>query len=94
MKRFLITLTVIAAWAVAASTDRSTCSLSKEAAQGWKLMWDGKTLDGLKVYGKATWTIKDGALVSGGPGGWLGTADDYSNFVAEGRVPYLRAPYQ
>ena len=29
----------------------------------------------------SSWTITDGALVSGGPGGWLGTANDYSNFV-------------
>ena len=81
MKRFLIILTVIAAWAIPASTDAVNSLTPKEAAQGWKLLWDGKTLNGLKVYGKATWTITDGALVSGGPGGWLGTADDYSNFT-------------
>ncbi|MEO8051153.1 MAG: DUF1080 domain-containing protein [Acidobacteriota bacterium] len=84
MKRFLIAFAVIAAFAVAASTDALNTLTKKEAAQGWKMMWDGKTLDGLKVYGNATWTIKDGALVSGGPGGWLGTADDYSNFALKG----------
>src|SRR5256885_10497561 len=79
MKRFLIMLLAIAA--VAATTDAVNSLTPKEASQGWKMMWDGKTMDGLKVYGKATWTIQDGALVSGGPGGWLGTADDYSNFA-------------
>ena len=79
MKRFLIMLVAIAA---VASVDRGgQHPHPKEATQGWKLLWDGKTMDGLKVYGKATWTIQDGALVSGGPGGWLGTADDYSNFI-------------
>jgi hypothetical protein len=79
MKRFLIMLVAVAA--VAASTEAVNTLTKKEAKQGWKLLWDGKTLDGLKVYGNATWTIQDGALVSGGPGGWLGTADDYSNFI-------------
>ena len=73
MKRILIVIAVIAAWAIPASTDAVNSLTPKEAAQGWKLLWDGKTLDGLKVYGKATWTITDGALVSSGPGGWLGT---------------------
>src|SRR5579863_2864446 len=83
MKRFLIVLAVIAAWAIPASTDSVNSLTPKEAAQGWKMLWDGKTMDGLKAYGKATWTIQDGALVSSGPGGWLGTADDYSKFIVK-----------
>src|SRR5258706_3988164 len=81
MKRFLIILTVIAAWAIPASTDAVNSLTPKEAAQGWKLLWDGKTLNGLKVYGKSTWTITDGALGSCGPRCWLGTAYDYSYFT-------------
>ena len=83
MKRFLVVLAVIAAWAIPASTDAVNSLTPKEAAQGWKMLWDGKTMDGWKVYGNATWTITDGALVSSGPGGWLGTADDYSNFIVK-----------
>ena len=52
-----------------------------EAADGWKLLWDGKTMNGLIPYGRAEWTIEDGALVSGGRGGWLGTEKDYANFT-------------
>ena len=80
MKRFLVVLLAAAAWAAPASDSINTLT-AQEAAQGWKLMWDGKSMDGLKTYGKAEWKIEDGALVSGGPGGWLGTAEDYSNFM-------------
>lgn len=81
MKRFLPVFLIMAAWAAHAATDAINTLTPQEAKQGWKLLWDGKTMDGLKSYGKAQWTIVDGALVSGGPGGWLGTASDYGNFT-------------
>ena len=80
MKRFILGSMIFAACAVWASDAINTLT-PQEASQGWKLLWDGKSMDGLKAYGKAQWTITDGALVSGGPGGWLGAADDYSDFV-------------
>jgi len=47
-------------------------------------LFDGKTLDGWKVYaGKETvWAAEDGLIVcKGGGGGWLGRTRDYDNFV-------------
>ena len=81
MKRFSLVSMIFAACAAWAASDAINTLTPQEASQGWKLLWDGKSMDGLKAYGKAQWTITDGALVSGGPGGWLGTANDYSNFV-------------
>lgn len=81
MNRFLVGLLVISAWAATAATDAVNTLTPKEAKDGFKLLWDGKSMDGLKRYGNAEWTIKDGALVSSGKGGWLGTAEDYGDFV-------------
>ena len=81
MKRLLISLLLIASGATWAASDALNTLTPQEKAQEWKLLWDGKTLDGLKTYGKAEWTINDGSLVSGGRGGWLGTAEDYANFA-------------
>jgi hypothetical protein len=32
------------------------------AAEEWKALWDGKSLEGWHVAGKGTWTIEDGAI--------------------------------
>jgi hypothetical protein len=60
----------------------------KEKADGWKLLFDGKTTDGWHAYrGKAVgdrWKVIDGALVvsskNGKNGGDIATNDDYANF--------------
>ena len=65
----------------------------KEKADGFKALFDGKTLDGWKVYdGKAeVWAAEDGLIVcKGGGGGWLGSTRDHDNFVL--RLEYRLKP--
>ena len=65
----------------------------KEKADGFVSLFDGKSLDGWKVYdGKAeNWVAEDGLLVCKGQGGgWLGTTRDHDNFVL--RLEYRLKP--
>jgi hypothetical protein len=64
----------------------------KEAAQGWKLLWDGKTTNGWRsahgpAFPSTGWEIKDGLLSvtdrggeEGGDAGDIITTRKYSNF--------------
>jgi hypothetical protein len=40
----------------------ATAVASARAAEKWKPLWDGKTLDGWHVIGKGEWKIVDGAI--------------------------------
>jgi hypothetical protein len=65
----------------------------KEKANGFKPLFDGKTLDGWKVYAakKDVWVAEDGLIVCRGDGGgWLGRTRDYDNFVL--RLEYRLKP--
>ncbi|HKI38673.1 MAG TPA: DUF1080 domain-containing protein [Gemmataceae bacterium] len=65
----------------------------KEKADGFVPLFDGKSLDGWKVYdGKPeVWAAEDGLIVcKGGGGGWLGTTRDHDNFVL--RLEYRLKP--
>ena len=64
-------------------------SLTKEeAAAGWKLLFDGSTLNGWEPHpasptepAATAWRVEDGAIVcDGNRRGWLGTADAFTNF--------------
>jgi hypothetical protein len=59
----------------------------KESAGGWKLLFDGKTLDGWQPYSTSKppatgdWSVADGALLCPGTSpGWLAANGTYSNF--------------
>lgn len=55
----------------------------KEAAKGWKLLFDGKTTDGWHNYLKpdiSGWQVKDGNLFTQGKNGDIVTNDEYGNF--------------
>ena len=59
----------------------------KEAAAGWKLLFDGSTLNGWEPHmasatePAATWGVADGAIFcTGNKRGWLGSADLYTDF--------------
>src|SRR5688572_33251156 len=52
----------------------------KEKSEGWRLLFDGATLNNFVPQGKAQWKVVDGALRPEVAGGWLATKDDYSNF--------------
>lgn len=63
-----------------------------EKASGWKLLWDGKTTEGWRGAGLATfpdkgWTIEDGMLIpnkgENKAGGDIVTTKKYKNFVLE-----------
>jgi len=65
---------------------------SKEANDGWQLLFDGKSTNGWHTYGKTSagnaWAVKDGAIFldaankksSGDGGGDLVTDEEYDNF--------------
>jgi Domain of Unknown Function (DUF1080) len=55
---------------------------AEEAKQGFKLLWDGKTMDGWEAYDARTgkWKIENGVLTAEPRAGWFGTKADYANF--------------
>jgi hypothetical protein len=71
-----------------ADEDAKPNTLDKqEQADGWKLLFDGKTLDGWmswktrKPLSEGGWVVQDGALhLAGKGGGDIYTADSYENF--------------
>ncbi|HKI88173.1 MAG TPA: DUF1080 domain-containing protein [Draconibacterium sp.] len=62
MKRTLFFLTVIAVFVLLGS-----CNSEPK----WQSLFNGKNLDGWTAHGKATWTVKDGAIVGQGGNGHL-----------------------
>lgn len=62
---------------------------TSEQKEGWKLLFDGKTLSGWRDYlgedVKGPWKVEDGCLVSKGEGsdstGYLISTDEYANFI-------------
>ena len=78
---------VSAAGCVAAAQGTPNKLTSKESANGWKLLFDGKTLDGWQPYSTSKppatgdWSVADGAILCPGTSpGWLASDDTYSNF--------------
>ena len=51
-----------------------------QAEQGWKPLFDGKSLQNWKPIGDANWKIEDGALVADKGNGYLVTPDTYGDF--------------
>ena len=74
MKRILyFGLAAVAALTVAVSCCSKQNKLSKqEIAEGWQLLFDGKTLDGWRDYnGEALtgpWTVENGTIMAEGKG--------------------------
>ena len=53
----------------------------QEVAEGWILLWDGKTEYGWEWHGEARWKVDDDVLRSdGGGAGWLGTTSMFGDF--------------
>jgi hypothetical protein len=78
---------VILAGDIAAAQASSNTLTPKEAAQGWKLLFDGKDLDGWQPYSTSQpaatgdWVVADGAILCPGTSaGWLASNDSYTNF--------------
>lgn len=84
---FLILAYLLCVFSVCAQTSNELTS--KEKKQGWKLLFNGKNLDGWTSVGKLTppnqgWTVEDGVLIvkkkGEKRGGDIITCDQYSDF--------------
>jgi Domain of Unknown Function (DUF1080) len=51
-----------------------------QAEQGWKLLFDGKSLENWKPVGDANWRIEDGAIVADKGTGFLVSPASYGDF--------------
>src|SRR5688572_1965861 len=81
MKKLLSVLAFVAMGiSVAAQGGPPNTLTAKEKAEGWKLLFDGATLNNFIPQGKAQWKIVDGALWPEVAGGCLATKEDYANF--------------
>ena len=82
MKKFVpLVVVALAAVSVSISAQNPANTLTaKEKSEGWKLLFDGATLNNFVPQGKAVWKVVDGALRPEGAGGWLATKDDFTNF--------------
>jgi hypothetical protein len=49
-------------------------------ADGWVVLFDGKSLDNFDKVGDANWRIEDGAVVADGGNGFLVSKSSYGNF--------------
>src|SRR5256885_16784634 len=80
MRRFVTTAALMALAAGLALAQNSLTR--KESADGWKLLFDGKSLNGWEPHVGGDWKVEDGALVCPGTTpGWLGTSEMFSNYV-------------
>ena len=80
MKKLLLLALVALGVSIAAQEGPPNTLTAQEKSAGWKLLFDGTTLNNFVPQGKAQWKIVDGAVRAEGAGGWLATKDDYANF--------------
>lgn len=74
-------LLVLLMAAVAYSQNATNALSSPEKRDGWKLLFDGKTMDGWEPHGQSDWKVSSGALACGGTSpSWIGTAETFSNY--------------
>ncbi|MGH9666230.1 MAG: 3-keto-disaccharide hydrolase [Bryobacteraceae bacterium] len=67
---------------VAHAQERTNRLTAKESAEGWKLLFDGKSLDGWEQHTGGDWSAANGALVCPGTSaGWLATDSIFSNYI-------------
>lgn len=94
MKKISLLLSLLVVFSLSFAKKGGDNSLSKkEKSEGWELLFDGKSTDHWRGYGKETfpkgWTIEDGAIKCNGSGrgeagakdgGDIITKDQYQNF--------------
>ncbi len=86
-----------------AATSQGTGAVSSvQDGEGWRQLFDGRTLQGWAQRGDATWQVDDGTITPASPGpGFLATAESFGDFqlrlefwtdtIANGGV-FLRIP--
>jgi len=80
MRHFLLFATCTV-W-LGAAQDLPNTLTPKESADGWKLLFDGKTLHGWESHWAEDWTARDGELVcSAAERSWLSTSDSFSDYL-------------
>jgi hypothetical protein len=86
--RFILGVVLVTvAAAVAAAQNNPNALTANETTQGWKFLFDGKSLDGWQPYVTFTapatgdWVVADGAIVCPGTSaGWLASNETFTNF--------------
>ena len=91
MKLILSTASILFACALAAQTPVPPNTLTKqELADGWKLLFDGKTFNGWRGFHRdamppAGWVVENGTIKTmpapNGEGGDIITTEEFSNFA-------------
>ncbi len=87
MRRRIITLSIallaMACFTAGAANAALNTLTPAEKTAGWKLLFDGKTLNGWKATGSVEgWTVKDGAIANlAKGGGMLATVDRFGDFA-------------
>src|SRR5438270_193835 len=67
---------------IAVAQDAPNSLSSMEAAHGWKLLFDGRSLNGWEPHVAGDWRVEDGAIVCPGTtAGWFGTSQSFSDFA-------------
>ena len=79
---------VILTAGLAKTQDRPNTLTAKESKEGWKLLFDGKTLSGWEARPTSSktangdWIVEDGAIACPGTSaGWIGTDEIFSDYV-------------
>jgi len=76
-----IALAGLGAGLLAAQGKPNTLS-AKESADGFKLLFDGKTMNGWETHVAGNWSVKDGALMCDGKAkSWAGTTAAYGDYI-------------
>lgn len=89
----LITVLILAASAARAQDSAANTLSANESKEGWRLLFDGKSLNGWEArstgnpkskqaMGDPDWAVENGSLICGGTSpSWIGTVDTFTNYA-------------
>lgn len=78
----MLPLFVLLCWTLPAEAQQPAANAlsASEAADGWILLFDGRTLSGWSPTGDADWKVEDGTIAATMGTGFLATSRPYENF--------------